>query len=57
MREKNESILRLNSVLNENLDSKNKESRDVSQIRETLEKREKEISNIKKDLNDVTLIV
>jgi hypothetical protein len=58
LREKNENILRLNNILNENLEKQSAEQViEMKTIRDQIDKKEREIAIKNKELQDVTLIL
>ena len=58
LREKNENILRLNNILNENLEKQSAEQViEMKTIRDQIDKKEREIALKNKELQDVTLIL
>ena len=57
LREKNENIIRLNGLLNEHYDKSQESNVDAKITKESLDKKDKELSNVKKDLSEVTSIL
>ena len=58
LREKNENILRLNNILNENLEKQGAEQVvEMKALRDQVERREKEVINKNKELQDITLVL
>jgi predicted nucleic acid-binding Zn-ribbon protein len=58
LREKNESILRLNNILNENLEKQSAEQvTEMRALRDQVDKRDKDIAAKNKELQDVTLLL
>jgi ABC-type transporter Mla subunit MlaD len=58
LREKNESILRLNNILNENLEKQSAEQvTEMRALRDQVDKRDKDIAAKNKELQDVTLVL
>ena len=58
MREKNENILRLNNILNENLEKQSAEQVvEMKTLRDQIDKKERDLTLKNKELQDVTLIL
>ena len=58
LREKNENILRLNNILHENLEKQGAEQVvEMKALRDQVERREKEVINKNKELQDITLVL
>jgi hypothetical protein len=58
LREKNENILRLNNILNENLEKQSAEQVvEMKTLRDQIDKKERDLTLKNKELQDVTLIL
>ena len=58
LREKNESILRLNNILNENLEKQSEEQVvEMQSLRDQVERKEKELLKQNKELQEITLVL
>ena len=58
LREKNESILRLNNILNENLEKQSEEQVvEMQSLRDQVERKEKELLKQIKELQEITLVL
>ena len=58
LREKNESILRLNNILNENLEKQSAEQVvEMQSLRDQVERKEKELLKQNKELQEITLVL
>ena len=58
LREKNESILRLNNILNDNLEKQSAEQvHEMKALRDVLDKQDREVTAKNKELQDITLVL